>query len=232
MSNYGSSWGPPCVWRRWQVLGQLLETSYLAKASILKQQKHVLCDIPKVIPWWACHWYEGQVHFHRTGSVVNIENPGGQWETFRICFPHSNQGSLIKFIRAFIFFLRKKNVNVLPICPGRINLHSHLKGLTTLFSLCRAGWVPCPGFLKRPSPSWQFPGLPLQWTWSKGKENRAAEPRGIKLKQQICFLASLLNTFRVFKAPKGNALGPWMWEAHLNPFPRGNLSPRWGKLAH
>lgn len=131
-----------------------------------------------------------------------------------------------------LFFFKKKNVNVLPICSGRINLHSHLKGLTTLFSLCRAGWVPCPGFLKRPSPSWQFPGLPLQWTWSKGKENRAAEPRGIKLKQQICFLASLLNMFRVFKALKGNALGPWMWEAHLNPFPRGNLSPRWGKLAH
>lgn len=63
-------------------------------------------------------------------------------------------------------------------------------------------WVGPPelGFLKRPSPSPQSPALPLQWVWSKQEESRAAEPRGIKLKQQICFLASLLNTFRVFKA--------------------------------
>lgn len=194
------------TWALWHPQSNpLMGLSLIRRASSLPQDR--FCG-----EHWKPSW--------ATGNVPNL------FSAFKPGLPYQVHQSF------FFFFLRKKNVNVLPICPGRINLHSHLKGLTTLFSLCRAGWVPCPGFLKRPSPSRQFPGLPLQWTWSKGKENRAAEPRGIKLKQQICFLASLLNTFRVFKAPKGNALGPWMWEAHLNPFPRGNLSPRWGKLAH
>lgn len=64
-------------------------------------------------------------------------------------------------------------------------------------------WVgpPALGFLKRPSPSPQsLQARPLQPVWSKREESRAAEPRGIKLKQQICFLASLLNMLGVFKA--------------------------------
>jgi hypothetical protein len=81
--------------------------------------------------------FGGQVHFHRSNFAVNVENAVKQWKKLQNLFPHSNQGFLIEFIKAFF-----KNINVLPICPGRINLRSHLKGLTTLFSLCGAGWVP------------------------------------------------------------------------------------------
>lgn len=140
---------------RYQDLRKVSETAHLVELSILRWYKLVLCDPQTVLMVLSLVWRASSFPQVRLGSECH--EPSWAMEKLQNLFPHSNQSFLIKFIKAFFKkykcltnFLRK-NKSSQP--PQRFD--------NFIFIVWSWAGPPELGFLKRPSPSLQFPGLPL-----------------------------------------------------------------------